>query len=1050
MIRPLRLAALLTILVVIVGSLVAYQFSKRDEAYQLRGVTNAAFDADLPYRLPRLGVNADLRQYAPTQLDDQLALMEAANIHWVRQFIDWGQIETQRGRFDWATTDAIVEAIQQTELELVVVITGAPDWATESDATNRQPDDPAWIVPFVRTLATRYGETLDYYQVYDEPNLYDAWGERDPRPAEYAALLSLVYETIHGADADATVIAAALAPTTERGPRNIADWLYLDALYELGASAYFDAVAAKPYGFDLSPDNRTVSLDVLNFSRLVALREVMQRHGDGQKALWASHWGWNALPEDWSGAPSIWGEVTPSQQQAYIQRAFQRAEDEWPWLGGMVLHHWQPNAPADDPVWGFAIRDPDGQPTALYDTLRELPIRAVATNGLYHPQNAYTEYSGVWEFSPLGADIGWLETSDSKLQFSFAGTSVSLLLRQGDYFAFLYPTINDKAPNQLPMDSNGHAYIMLRSASTNAVTELVPLARDLPDETHNLAISADRGWDQWAFAGFAVGGPDLHTPYRRTQNGLLFVATIATALLAVGFTTRLWTIPLKLQLRLRASYLVVLSLITSIALAGGMLLTWSSPDASFLRRDVSVSTFAIVISAGFVAIKPPAIVVAISVLVLFVLIYNRIEIGVGLTLFYAPFFLFPVELYQFAFPMATILVWLTFMARLLQLGADLGRRRQSTVSAFRPQIVWRMSLYDGLVLSLLLLGTASLAWAQRADVASTEWRTMILEPTLLYLVLRSLPLGAKEIMRFFVGLVAASALIALYGLFKFAMGDTITTLDGARRLISVHGSPNNEALWLERIIPFMVAGLILVNSTKWRVGITMILVPIALALLLTQSVGALLIGLPAGFAMIALLHFSGRLRWPFAIGAGLIVIGAFSMVIVLLPRMREVFDLTDGTAFLRIRLWQSTWSMLSDYPITGLGLDQFLYAYRDVYIRPDAIFDPDLSHPHNLFLDFWVRLGILGLCWIIALISIVVRDLTWWLHTHTTRSRMEQIIGMGTFAIWGTLLAHGLIDNSYFVIDLAYSMLFLLFVLAALRRNQPIVTVQSATERDNR
>ena len=52
--------------------------------------------------------------------------------------------------------------------------------------------------------------------------------------------------------------------------------------------------------------------------------------------------------------------------------------------------------------------------------------------------------------------------------------------------------------------------------------------------------------------------------------------------------------------------------------------------------------------------------------------------------------------------------------------------------------------------------------------------------------------------------------------------------------------------------------------------------------------------------------------------------------------------------------------MIHDHPITGLGLDQFLYAYRGRYILPDAWQEPNLSHPHNILLDFWVRLGIFG------------------------------------------------------------------------------------------
>src|SRR5690606_9544975 len=117
---------------------------------------------------------------------------------------------------------------------------------------------------FARAFSHRFGATVDYYQIWDEPKLGDAWGGLAPRPADYAALLGSAYAAIHSADEGAMVIAAALAPTTEQRGDNISDVLYLRDLYALGARDYTDAFAAKPYGFDSTPDDRTVDFDTLN------------------------------------------------------------------------------------------------------------------------------------------------------------------------------------------------------------------------------------------------------------------------------------------------------------------------------------------------------------------------------------------------------------------------------------------------------------------------------------------------------------------------------------------------------------------------------------------------------------------------------------------------------------------------------------------------------------------------------------------------------------------------------------------------------------------
>ena len=65
--------------------------------------------------------------------------------------------------------------------------------------------------------------------------------------------------------------------------------------------------------------------------------------------------------------------------------------------------------------------------------------------------------------------------------------------------------------------------------------------------------------------------------------------------------------------------------------------------------------------------------------------------------------------------------------------------------------------------------------------------------------------------------------------------------------------------------------------------------------------------------------------------------------------------------------------MLRDHPAWGVGLDQFVSQYPR-YIKPDAWQERFTSHPHNLILDFYVRLGLLGLAWLIfTLVPFIMR-----------------------------------------------------------------------------
>jgi O-antigen ligase len=127
-------------------------------------------------------------------------------------------------------------------------------------------------------------------------------------------------------------------------------------------------------------------------------------------------------------------------------------------------------------------------------------------------------------------------------------------------------------------------------------------------------------------------------------------------------------------------------------------------------------------------------------------------------------------------------------------------------------------------------------------------------------------------------------------------------------------------------------------------------------------------------------------------------------------------------------VWQSALNIIAERPLTGLGLDQFLYAFRGTYIYPDAWQEPNLSHPHNIVLDFWVRLGIGGVLWLIAVQSAFWRGMFQTIREIKLQEQdlMRFALLVGTAGSMVNLLAHGLVDNSVFVIDLAFVFMLLL------------------------
>jgi O-antigen ligase len=466
-----------------------------------------------------------------------------------------------------------------------------------------------------------------------------------------------------------------------------------------------------------------------------------------------------------------------------------------------------------------------------------------------------------------------------------------------------------------------------------------------------------------------------------------------------------------------------------------MLLTWGDAVPALFRRE-SVQFGLAILTAGLLYVEPGWLLALAAAAILFVIFFHRVEYGLILTIFYAPFFLFPVELYRFAFPMSELVILITGASWLLRQLATWGRARQATNSAYPGPSLYerlrRLNALDWGVLAWVVLGVISLSWATTTTTATTELRTLILEPSLLYLILRSITVNRHTMLRLIDALLLAGVIVCLVGLYLYVRGEAIITAEeGARRLASVYGSPNNVGLLLGRSIPFALAFALLPLDRTRRIAAALALGLMLVTLLLTQSAGAIFLGVPAAIVAVLLLIF-GRRALIALMGLGAAGGVALFALVRESPRFARVFDLTEGTTFFRLRLWQSTLQMLRDHPITGLGLDQFLYAYRGDYLLPDAWQEPNLSHPHNILLDWWIRLGIVGVAILLWIQVVFWRTALRLYRFYRQDNQYVLALVIGIMGSMASLLAHGLIDNSVFVQDLCFIFALLLGVTVQL------------------
>lgn len=999
--------------------------------YQYRHITRG-IGGTTPQSIPAggssLGLNVALEQYSESELLENVRAIRSSGITSVKQtffFMD---------PFDWAAAERIVNTAAEAGLSITVQLDGNP-------ATSFAPPDQAAFEAWVREFGLRFGDIVDSYMIWDEPNLASHWGNQPVNPGEYAALLSAASRALRQVDPGALIVAAPLAPTTETGPDNLNERDYLRSLLGAGAAASVDAFAAKPYGFDTGPDDRRVEQQRLNFSRVILMREELVRQGFGDKAVWAGNWGWNVLPAGWTGAPSVWGQTSDEQRARWSVAALERARREWPWMGPMFLENWNSAALADDPRQGFAVA---GTGTASALAAYQATLDESRAEPGFHPATAADPaqtYSQGWEFDPaLGADIGG---SGDWVTVEFWGTDIAVVVRRADYRARFYVSVDGQAPNSLPEDENGAMLILTAPVPGDDLVSVETIASNLSPGPHRLEMIASGGWDQWALKGFSVGYRPDARPYVVTGIGLALISLLCiVGMWQSARKARLPETSDELAVRYnalsdRAQLLIVALTAGLVGLTGWM--TWGQELAGAYRRLGDPGQIAATAAAATIFyITPTFFVYVVALAILFVLLVLRPAWGVALIAFSIPFYVAPLpkEILGYRFSAVEIFTLVTFGAWLMRsmLDAALEARRG------RLRLRWpQFERSDYAVFAFVLVATISLAFTERLNVATNEWRVVILEPALFYLLLRATRLKSSELWVVLDAFVLSAIVIAGYGLWQYVTGQNIITAEaGLMRLRSIFGSPNNVALYLGRVLPLLVAMLLLGDAPsnhrrRWLYGLAIL--PIGAAILLTFSRGALLLGIPVSMLVVFWLwqRANHRRTWPWAVaGLGL---GAVSLAAAAqTPQLAGRFNLMGATGFLRLNLWRSTVNMIADHPLFGVGLDNFLYAYRGRYILDAAWQEPNLNHPHNIVLDVTSRLGLFGLLtfgWMV----VAAARLLWQAINSVHHTWLPVAVGFaGSLA---AMVAHGMVDHSFFLIDLAYVFYLTLGVAVWMARPMP-------------
>lgn len=260
-----------------------------------------------------VGLNTFLNEINPSRrafVEWQARRIEEARVSQIRETFIWNRVEPRKGWFEWAKFDQAVEIADAHGIKVLGVLAFSADWASSapSDVTGRArslypPTNPDDFAAYVTAVVRRYGDRIDNWEIWNEPN-HPAFWLPHPNPEAYAVLLHVAAQVIRREDPGSVIVLGGIVGT---------DIPYLNRLRAAGAWADFDVLAIHGY-VRLSPEQSGLGGW---FDKAVA---YVQKYG--VKPIWLTEICWPISAAE-PGIP----EVTTSSQAAFLGRTFARAAE---------------------------------------------------------------------------------------------------------------------------------------------------------------------------------------------------------------------------------------------------------------------------------------------------------------------------------------------------------------------------------------------------------------------------------------------------------------------------------------------------------------------------------------------------------------------------------------------------------------------------------------------------------------------------------------------------------------------------------------------------
>ncbi|MBI2448225.1 O-antigen ligase family protein [Candidatus Microgenomates bacterium] len=383
-----------------------------------------------------------------------------------------------------------------------------------------------------------------------------------------------------------------------------------------------------------------------------------------------------------------------------------------------------------------------------------------------------------------------------------------------------------------------------------------------------------------------------------------------------------------------------------------------------------------------------------------------------LILFSLPLYLIKVKIFNIP---STILELEIYTAFVIFLGINIKNRKTGDI--IKKIIASKLFLPAVL---FLLSGISAVFVSPDKLSALGIFKAYFFDSLLFFFLFISLIKTRQEVCNSFLAIVSSGVLLVGIGfLGYFSIPNFLE--DG--RLRSIFSSPNYLSLYITPLI-FLFIGLLSDKKINKKI-IWAALFVLLFGLFLTFSRGAWM-GLLVALVFLAVWTIIKKFfhyRWIGFVGA-LIMLSLVALFIVkglylfgVIPSSR--IEKSDS---IRIEIWRTSWEIGVGSPIAGVGLGNFQSYFGEYtksrinypeYVTPHAI------TPHNMLINIWLQIGILGVASIIWLIISSLKMLSKVLTK-------DFLLSISVLSSMVAVLSHGLVESTIWKNDLMIYFWFLL------------------------